>query len=154
MITQLSQNFTIAEFEKSDTAEEYGIDNTMPPDALYSAVVLATRVLQPIRNHFGRVKLNSAYRCPPLNHRVGGDPNSQHVDGKAADIECASDVDNLELAEWIRDNLDFDQCILEKWLPDVKGSGWVHVSYNEEGDNRNEVLTYSDGVYTAGLPGR
>jgi len=50
-------------------------------------------------------------------------------------------VPNAELAEWIRDNLEFDQLILEFYTPGIPDSGWVHVSYLADGDNRGECLT-------------
>ena len=56
----------------------------------------------------------------------------------------------MELAVWIRDNLEFDQLILENYNPNrvskITGkkegpnSGWVHVSYSAVGDNRKQVL--------------
>ena len=56
------------------------------------------------------------------------------------DIEIPG-VDNLELAKYIQDTLDFDQLILECYTGEPS-SGWVHVSYNNEGNNRQDVLTY------------
>jgi len=44
-------------------------------------------LLEKIREHFGRpVIISSGYRCPKHNKAVGGGPNSQHIFGKAADI--------------------------------------------------------------------
>lgn len=43
--------------------------------------------LQQIRNHFNApVIINSGYRCAKHNTAVGGTANSQHKNGKAADI--------------------------------------------------------------------
>jgi len=71
----------------------------------------------------------------------------------AADIEVPG-VDNLVLAQWVVDNLEFRQTILEFYKPGIGDSGWVHVSYNS-GDNKKQVLTATkqDGktVYLAGL---
>ena len=66
--------------------------------------------------------------------------NSQHAKGQAADIEIPG-VDNLKLAQYIQDKMDFDQLILECYTGDPS-SGWVHVSYNNNGENRKDVLTY------------
>jgi hypothetical protein len=61
-------------------------------------------------------------------------------------------VDNKEVAEWIVDNCEFDQIILEYYTPGIPDSGWVHVSYKGEG-NRKEVLTLTKGSgYSFGLP--
>jgi hypothetical protein len=97
--------------------------------------------------------VNSAFRHPDVNQKVGGSRNSDHTRGQAADIEIPG-VANAELAEWIRDNLEFRQLILEFYTPGIPDSGWVHVSYVAE-DNKKEVLTATkkDGktVYLQGL---
>jgi len=66
---------------------------------------------------------------------------SQHIEGKAADIEIPS-INNKDLAWWIRNNLEVDQLILEFYKEGEPNSGWVHVSYNE-GENRNQYLIAS-----------
>ena len=96
-------------------------------------------VVQPVRNNFGVTVINSGYRGPALNQAVGGSSKSQHCKGEAVDIECPG-VANYDVAKWIHDNLDFDQLILEFYTPGIPDSGWVHVSYKQEG-NRKSVLT-------------
>jgi hypothetical protein len=63
-------------------------------------------------------------------------------------------VANAELAEWIKDNLDYRQLILEFYTPGIPDSGWVHVSY-DPADLKKQVLTATkkDGkvVYLPGL---
>jgi hypothetical protein len=107
-----------------------------------------------VRDHYGKgVKVNSGFRHPDVNQKVGGSRNSDHTRGQACDIEIPG-VPNAELAEWIRDNLEFRQLILEFYTPGIPDSGWVHVSYVAE-DNKKEVLTATkkDGktVYLQGL---
>ena len=137
---RLSKNFTMAEFTKSQTAERKGIDNTPQGEHLEAAKALFEKVVQPVRDHFGPTVINSGYRSPELNEAVGGSSRSQHCKGEAADIEVPG-TPNAELAEWIRDNLEFDQLILEFYTPGIPDSGWVHVSYLADGDNRGECLT-------------
>ena len=55
-------------------------------------------------------------------------------------------------AEWIKDNCDFDQLILEYFNREEKNAGWIHVSYNEKGKNRKAVLTFDGKTYENGLP--
>lgn len=152
---KLSKNFTMAEFTKSQTAERKGIDNTPHGEHLDAAKELFEHVVQPVREHFGPTIINSGYRSPALNEAVGGSSKSQHCKGEAVDIEVPG-VPNVELAEYIRDNLDFDQLILEFYVPGIDDSGWVHVSYKADGDNRGSVLTamredgktnYYEGLY-------
>ena len=151
---KLSENFTMAEFIKSDTAKREGIDNTPEGKHLENAKALFENVVQKVRDHFGPTVLNSGYRCPELNQAVRGSKTSQHCKGEAADIEVRG-VANGDLAQWIVDNLDFDQVILEFYTPGEPSSGWVHVSYKADGTNRKSILTASriDGktVYTNGI---
>ena len=150
----LTKNFTLEEMIKSETALRHGMDNTPGENEIGNLKLLCEKVLQPVRDHFGKgVKVNSGFRHPDVNAKVGGSRTSDHTRGQAADIEIPG-VPNAELAEWIKDNLDYRQLILEFYTPGVPDSGWVHVSYVAE-DNKKEVLTATkkDGktVYLQGL---
>jgi|TARA_R110000851_G_scaffold120087_4_gene248231 hypothetical protein len=151
----LSKNFTLQEFTKSMTATRLGIDNTPQGDHLRAAQELFTQVVQPVREHFGTTRINSGYRSPALNEAVGGSSRSQHCKGQAVDLECDK-ADNLVVAQWIRDNLGFDQLISEYYEENDPSSGWVHVSYVSSEENREECLTAQrvDGktVYSLSLP--
>jgi len=151
---RLSKNFTMAEFTKSQTAERKGIDNTPQGEHLDAAKALFENVVQKVREHFGVTVINSGYRSPALNEAVGGSSKSQHCKGEAADIECPGTA-NADVANWIVDNLDFDQVILEFYTPGIPDSGWVHVSYKADGSNRKSILTAKrvDGktVYENGI---
>jgi len=136
----LTQNFTLHEMTKSETALRLGIENQPDEQQLAALQTLCEKILQPIRDYFGMgVKVNSALRTLPVNRAVGSSDNSHHVRGMAADIEIPS-IPNAELAEWIVENLDFTQVILEFYTPGTPDSGWVHVSYVPE-DLRKQVLT-------------
>jgi zinc D-Ala-D-Ala carboxypeptidase len=118
--------------------------------------LLCENVLQkPVRNYYGMgVKVNSGFRHPLVNAKVGGSTTSDHCKGMAADIEIPS-IANADLAQWIVDNCEFRQVILEFYTQiGVPDSGWVHVSYNPA-DNKKQVLTAykKDGktVYEPGL---
>ena len=152
-MVRLSENFTLSEFTKSQTAERKGIDNTPGEEHLEAAKHLFSNVVQKVRDNFGVTVINSGYRGPELNEAIGGSERSQHCKGEAVDIECPGTA-NYDVAAWIQDNLDFDQLILEFYKPGIPDSGWVHVSYKSEG-NRMSVLTAmkEDGktVYKPGL---
>lgn len=148
---RLSPNFTLAEATKSQTAERLGIANDPTPTEIARMKLLCEKVLEPTRAHFGKpVIISSFYRCPRLNSEIGSKTGSQHVLGEAADIEIPG-VPNDDLARWIRDNLEFDQCIREFAKPGVPDSGWVHVSYRD-GACRKECLTISAAGTVKGLP--
>jgi len=138
-MVRLSQNFTIQEYIKSQTALRQGIDNTPTEEHMGNATALFRNVVQKVRDQFGVTVINSGYRGEALNKAVGGSSKSQHCKGEAVDIECPG-TPNYDVAKWIEDNLDCDQLILEFYTPGVPDSGWVHVSYKSEG-NRKSVLT-------------
>lgn len=151
---RLSENFTLAEFTKSQTASRKGIDNTPGEEHLAAGRELFENVVQKVRDHFGPTIITSGYRSPALNEAIGGSATSQHSKGEAADLEVPG-VSTAEVAEWISSNLDYDQLILEGYESGVNNSGWVHVSYKADGSNRKQDLTadFSTGkaVYSHGL---
>ena len=150
---RLSRNFTLTEFTKSQTATRLGIDNIPRDEHLDAAKLLFKNIVQPVRDHFGPTIINSGYRGPELNEAVGGSSKSQHCKGEAVDLEVPG-IGNAEVAVWIRDNVEFDQLILEFYTPGILDSGWVHVSHKQNG-NRKSVLTAmkEDGktVYKQGI---
>ena len=136
---KLSANFQLSELVKSQTAERKGISNNPSPAHIDNLKALCVNVLQPIRSHFDApVMVSSGYRSGELCIAIGSKITSQHAEGKAADIEVVG-VDNKELAQWIKDNLEYDQLILEFYRDGEPDSGWVHVSWNP-GENRNMSL--------------
>lgn len=136
---KLSENFELNELIKSQIAERKGISNNPSTDQINNLKDLCLNVLQPIRSHFDYpVVISSGYRSPELCIAIGSKPTSQHSEGKAADIEIMN-IDNKELAMWIKDNIEFDQLILEFYKDNDPNSGWVHVSYNGD-KNRKEFL--------------
>ena len=137
---KLTANFSLEELTKSETALRMGLENEPNDEQLANLVALCECVLQPVRDHFGKgVKVNSGLRTLAVNRAIGSADHSDHVKGMAADIEIPG-VANAELAQWIVDNLEFRQVILEFYTPGIPDSGWVHVSYNPA-DNKKQVLT-------------
>jgi uncharacterized protein YcbK (DUF882 family) len=150
----LTNNFSLSELTHSDTAVKKGLDNTPTQEIIDNLKVLCEKVLQPVREHYGKsVKVNSGYRAPEVNASVGGSKTSDHCKGQAADIEIVG-VTNGDLAKYIKDSLQFTQVILEFYTPGIPDSGWVHVSYDPK-DLKCQVLTATkkDGktVYLPGL---
>jgi zinc D-Ala-D-Ala carboxypeptidase len=139
-IQRISPHFTLAELTRTDSGVANG---TSSPVILGSLQAVCENVLEPVRAHFDKaVVIHSGYRSPALNSAVGGSKTSQHCRGEAVDFHVAG-FSVHEVAEWISENLDFDQLILENFVPHITSSGWVHCSYSKR--NRNQELTKFKG---------
>jgi len=153
---RLSPHFTLNELMRSQAAARHGIDNRPGVREIESLKGLSAGILEPVRDHFGRpFSPSSGYRCARLNRLIGGARNSQHMLGEAVDFEIPG-VPNLDLALYIRDNLVFDQLILEYPVKESADAGWVHCSLRGRGslksrDNRGQVMTRTRAGYRAGL---
>ena len=126
----LSRNFTLSEMTKSDTAIRKGINNNPNAEQIEKLKTLCEKILQPVRDHFGRVKVTSGFRSVELCQAIGSSVNSQHAKAEACDFEVIG-VDNAELADWIHRELEWDQLILEFYTPGEPNSGWIHCSVTE-----------------------
>ncbi len=147
---QLSPHFSLAEFTRSDTATRLKIRNVPDEAQIASLRTLCVQVLEPLRAHFGRpVRITSGFRSPQLCVAIGSASTSQHARGEAGDFEVPG-VDNFTVASFIRDNLPFDQLILENYVRGDPNSGWIHASYRT-GRLRRDVLTYARKSYFKGL---
>ena len=136
---KLSENFTLEELIRSNTAERMGIDNVPKDEKVVENLrSLCLEVLQPLRDYVGApVHINSGYRCPELNMVVGGVKNSQHCRGEAADIRIVSPKQGREWAAWIEDNCRFDQMLLER---NKNGAVWLHVSCKRDAEANRQVF--------------
>lgn len=132
---RITEHFSLEEFYFSVTAENKRIHNYPKQEAIDNIVALVENVLEPLRIKFARpIMVNSGYRCTLLNNAVGGAKNSQHLNGKAADITAGSIDANRELFNLIKNYFKFDQLIWEY------GGKWVHVSWNGNA-NRSQILS-------------
>ena len=140
-MTMLTNNFSLHEMIKSETAIRRDMDNTPHSDeVVHNLTMLCEQVLQPLRDVYGvGIKVNSGYRSPDVNAAVGGSRTSDHCKGQAADIEIPG-VANADLAQYIADNFNFTQLILEFYTQGVPDSGWVHVSYDSN-NLKKQVMT-------------
>ena len=136
--------FSIGELCQSNVAELKGIPNHANTYQRMNLEKLILRVLDPIRSLYGKpIYVNSGFRCEKLNELVGGAKNSQHLQGKAADITAGNPKENKKLWDVImflfqEGDIEFDQCLNEK--PINGEPSWIHISYNED-NNRCQVLT-------------
>lgn len=131
----ISKNFDYKEFEASETANAYGICNVITTTEVRDSVkALVLNVLQPLRDKYGKpLHINSGYRCPELNAKVGGVATSQHQKGEAADVKTGSQTESYRLAKLAKDlGLPYDQMILYPTF--------VHFSHKLNGAQRNKIL--------------
>jgi putative chitinase len=136
---QLTEHFKLEEMTVSPTAKKLGLSNTPTAEHIENMRYCCEKILEPVRAKFGPVTINSSYRAPAVNKAVGGSKTSQHVNGQAIDFEVKG-VDNKTVADWVADNLEFDQVILEFYSAGDKNSGWVHASIKKEGGNRKQRM--------------
>ena len=131
---KITENFTLEEFTRSETAERMGIQNVPGNREKLALVNLCAKLLQPLRDIYGKpIRINSGYRCPELNKAVGGVETSQHRKGEAADLSI--DGKARELLELIEENhLPFDQAIL------YRKQNFLHVSLKVEGEQREQII--------------
>ncbi len=122
------KHFTITELCASDTAKKQGIYNEPTAAVADNLVRLTENILDPLREAYGKpIRVNSGYRSRSLNKAVGGASNSQHLEGKAADIVGTPNnrTENTILFNLIQNlHLPFDQLI------DESGMTWIHVSFD------------------------
>lgn len=148
---KLSENFSLEELIRSSTARRIGLDNIPNDEHVKNLQVVVDEIAQPLRDHFGKpVRINSGYRSPALNDAIGGSKKSQHSKGEALDLEIDG-VSNLEVADWITDNCDYDQVILEFYNPaEGPNSGWVHASCkaNLSENRERNLIALKDGKKT------
>jgi len=137
---KLSENFTLSEMTKSQTAIRKNIDNTPTDEHVENLKHVAETLLQPIRDHFGKpVTVSSGYRSVDLCEAIGSSSRSQHAKGEAADFEIGG-IDNKELGLWIQDNIEYDQLILEFYNDGDPNSGWIHCSMVKDREPRKSTL--------------
>ena len=149
---RLSKHFSLEEMTRSMTAARKGIDNTPGSGEMHNLTEVCYNILEPLRAKFDKpITITSGYRSEDLCEAIGSKKTSQHAKGQAVDLEIMG-IPNIKIAYWIEANCDFDQLILEYYKPNDGQAGWVHVSYNEKGANRKQVLTFDGKKYENGLP--
>jgi len=136
----ISKHISYKEGIRSTTADRRGIDNKPGQVELVNMEITAERIFEPLREWVGGpIRVNSFYRSPKLNKAIGGAKRSQHMEGRAMDLDDTyGHKTNAEMFYFIKQNLDFDQLIWEFGTDD--NPNWIHVSYVSEDSNRNRCL--------------
>ena len=146
---KLTENLSLNEATKSNTAIRLGIDNTPPPAIVERMVETAEKIFQPLRDALGPIRVSSFYRSPDLNRAIGGSKTSQHCKGEAIDMQGIL-ATNKMLFNSACDLEDYDQIIWE--FGTLEEPDWVHVSYSKT-HNRKQILRATKiGKRTAYVP--
>ena len=146
---KLTENLTLLEATKSNTATRLGIDNTPPPAIVERMIETAEKIFQPVRDALGPIRVSSFYRSPDLNRAIGGSKTSQHCKGEAIDMQGIL-ASNKILFNSACDLEDYDQIIWE--FGTLEEPDWVHVSYSKT-HNRKQILRATKiGKRTAYVP--
>ena len=148
---RLSKNFTLHEMCYSSTALRRGIENSPSKEGIYKLTLLATGLLQPLRERLGALRVTSGYRSPELNTSIGGSTNSQHCKCEAVDIQYVrrGKMDNLAIYKTLIElDLDYDQCILEfgdatEYI-DPENPAWIHLSWKVSDNRKQTLIAYKD----------
>ena len=142
---KLSEHFTLGEFTKSGSHPEvYNIPS-------HEAIANLKRVcqwLEVLRKRYNAkygvggepIRINSGYRSPQLNKKIGGVATSNHLTGCAVDIRVLGMEQLLRYATILLDyadesRLDFDELLIEK---NRHGAIWLHFAVRPR-DNRRKV---------------
>lgn len=135
---KLSTHLDLSEVIRSDSAKRNGISNMPTKEHIANFMLLAEKIFEPVREHFGvPIRISSGYRSKELNEKIGGSSTSQHCKGQAIDIDMdGTSLTNKQVFDYIKDNLPFDQLIWEFGNED--NPDWVHVSYVPNG--RKQIL--------------
>ena len=147
---RLSKNFILKELIYSATALRLAIDNTPSKEGVLKLTLLATELLQPLRNEVGSIRITSGYRSPQLSEAIGSSSNSQHCRYEAVDLQYfkRGKMDNIKIYDALIElDLDYDQCILEfgKNTEYVDGEpSWVHISWKVNDNRKQTLVAYKD----------
>ena len=134
---QLSQHFLLGEFTESEYKDVYNIPS-------HVAIENMKRIcgwLEVLRDRYGSpIIINSGYRSPQLNKKVGGVATSNHVTGCAVDIRCSGAEQAIDYAYILKayskeSQQDFDELFIEK---NKYGRYWVHFAVRPK-NNRRKV---------------
>lgn len=149
---QLTANFTVGKMTRKphvvfDHALRDGTGGLTVEQIVCNLKMLAVNVVEPMRAQYPNGFLTNTWRPAGI-----GSATSQHPKGMACDIQFrnVSKKDYFTIAQWFRDNLVYDQLLLE-YKTTGSGLPWIHVSFNKA-SNRKQVLTIlNNKTYGQGL---
>jgi len=138
-----ANNFKYGELIKSDTALRLGLINRPNEIQWCNLELVAQRILQPVRDTFGAIRITSGFRTPELCIEIGSTRKSTHTFGWAVDFEPVKTRFSLfDVLNWMNANLVFDTLIAEYWP-----EGWIHATYSSAPDMKRHRLKLKDPTH-------
>jgi hypothetical protein len=149
---QLTANYTVGKMTRKpsvvfDHALRAGTGGLTLEQIICNLKMLAVNIVEPVKAQYSNAFLTNTWR--PVGT---GSATSQHPKGMACDIQFKgiSKKDYYTIAQWCRDNLVYDQLLLE-YKTTGSGLPWIHLSFNKT-NNRKQVLTLlNNSTYAQGL---
>ena len=138
---RLSKNFVLSEITRSNTAKRKGISNEPKKEHLENLQRIVTKLVQPMRDSLGPIRVTSGYRSPKLTRSIGGSTKSQHCKGEALDLQFWRDgqMINKEIYSWVlQEGIEFDQMINEFDF------AWIHISLKKDKNRKDILEAYKD----------
>lgn len=151
---RLSTNFTLGQVSKFAPATPCAVvaqEGLTVDQIVQNLQLLSQNCLEKIKIKYPNMFVSSGFRSKASNSKSGS-KTSQHLTGQAVDMQFtgAKKSDYFAIAQWIKDNVPYDQLLLE-----YKSTGtklpWIHISFRGR-TNRNEIKTmWNHSTYRPGL---
>jgi hypothetical protein len=150
---QLSSHFTFDEMTRTGQSRLQEANRQQAMPFIVPITAVCVDLLEPIRLHYGPVKVNSGFRGLAVNTAIGGSENSQHMKGEAADITVPGH-DLEDVFRWIAlsSGIRFGQAILEGR---TKVPTWIHISLGapyRDAKKCGQLLRFDGRRYSAWKP--
>jgi zinc D-Ala-D-Ala carboxypeptidase len=146
---KLSPHFTWGEMTRTGQSSLQEVNRQEAEKVKAAITALCKTLMEPIREKFGPLRINSCFRGPAVNSAVGGSKSSQHMVGEAADFVPLNDkIALMTVVDWVRkeSGLKWGQLINEH----PGNSKWIHISLGDpwRKSNNMQVLDYDGKAYT------
>lgn len=155
---QLAANFSLEEFEASETATRLEIDNRVPRHLLANAretCEMLQRIRDALSVHFAEdcpIVLSSGYRCLLLNRAKGSKDTSDHILARAADWRTLSRFGTpTEISRLLSARV--DELEIGQLINEYPPGGWIHTSTRRPDKLVNRIITITHAGAQVGING-
>lgn len=146
---QLSKHYTLGQLTMTPNVDFQHIvrdyNGLTAGQIVANLKLLAVNVLDPVLDQYPGMRITNTWRDDTGKYLT---PTNQHPKGQAADLVFRSlpKSQYINIAQWIKNNVPFDQLLLE-WRKEKNGiHHWIHVSYNSKGNrprsDQTSVMTF------------